>query len=325
MNTKPSIQEISDEDKEFLRFIVKPSIAVFSFSAIVVAFYIFWFWKRPISQETESWGQFGDYIGGLINPFVGIVTVVLVIYSIRMQRRELKASLAEMKYANTSAEKMRFEQTLFSWLSSYHELLREIKTGNYQGRQALVNIFHCNLSMRNQLIKQKNPVNKKDDVINGCILWGFKNWKAGETCDDELGNLGFLVSARKSVLEKYEEFYKNNRSNLKFFLNPLQKMFQWIDSSEVLTEDEKNHYFTIVLSQISWSELALIFYYCLGAEGKNFSIIANKYSIFESLYDDRDLLVKILKEEIINKLLKDTILNESAFNKFRGDKEKSYN
>lgn len=39
-------------------------------SFIVFALYKYWtiFGALPVSQSVEKWGQFGDYIGGVLNP-----------------------------------------------------------------------------------------------------------------------------------------------------------------------------------------------------------------------------------------------------------------
>lgn len=38
--------------------------------------------------DPDSWGQFGDFLGGLLNPLVGIITVLLVLETLRITRRE---------------------------------------------------------------------------------------------------------------------------------------------------------------------------------------------------------------------------------------------
>lgn len=46
-----------------------------------------WQW---ISSATGTWGEFGDFVGGTINPFIGLVTVVLLVHSIRLTISALK-------------------------------------------------------------------------------------------------------------------------------------------------------------------------------------------------------------------------------------------
>lgn len=52
--------------------------------------YVGFFWveqQRPFGGP-ESWGAFGDYFGGLVNPLVGIVTVLLVVRTLQTTRME---------------------------------------------------------------------------------------------------------------------------------------------------------------------------------------------------------------------------------------------
>lgn len=46
-----------------------------------------WQW---FSDATGTWGEFGDFIGGTINPFIGLLTVILLVRSIRLTTDALK-------------------------------------------------------------------------------------------------------------------------------------------------------------------------------------------------------------------------------------------
>lgn len=59
------------------------------FVAAVVAVFAYGFTFRNLSiGDPAAWGQFGDYFGGVINPIVGMITVVLVIITLSTTRRE---------------------------------------------------------------------------------------------------------------------------------------------------------------------------------------------------------------------------------------------
>ena len=82
----------------------------------VIAVFIWAFSAQPISLDSERWAQFGDYLGGIINPVVGLATVILVLINIKIQRLELQASLAQLKISNAHTARQSFEQSLFAWL-----------------------------------------------------------------------------------------------------------------------------------------------------------------------------------------------------------------
>ena len=42
------------------------------------------------SSDNDVWGQFGDYLGGSLNPVFGLLTLLVLLYNTRMQQREIK-------------------------------------------------------------------------------------------------------------------------------------------------------------------------------------------------------------------------------------------
>jgi hypothetical protein len=73
----------------------------------VVAAYGVWFWlvhSRPVSSAPDSWGQFGDFVGGLLNPLVAYAAFYWLTRSVRLQKEELhetRLALAEASRAQT--------------------------------------------------------------------------------------------------------------------------------------------------------------------------------------------------------------------------------
>ena len=59
--------------------------ATFSVSA---AFYVFFRGHR--AGNPEDWARFGEYFGGMLNPLIGIITVFLVVLTLRMTREEAR-------------------------------------------------------------------------------------------------------------------------------------------------------------------------------------------------------------------------------------------
>lgn len=50
-----------------------------------------------LSADREHWGQFGDYIGGLLNPTFSLLAFGALLWSIKIQERSLNASAEELK------------------------------------------------------------------------------------------------------------------------------------------------------------------------------------------------------------------------------------
>ncbi|WP_152625208.1 hypothetical protein [Cellvibrio sp. OA-2007] len=76
-------------------------IAILMF-IVSMGFYLYNFWGPNLSPDTAEWGQFGDYLGGIINPIVGLITITLLTVSLRQTRRELNLIIEQ----NTTSQKI---------------------------------------------------------------------------------------------------------------------------------------------------------------------------------------------------------------------------
>ncbi|EFB71504.1 hypothetical protein PROVRUST_07244 [Providencia rustigianii DSM 4541] len=120
---------------------------------ILFALYKYWtnFGTLPISQSVEKWGQFGDYIGGVLNPGLSFLSIILVCFTL----------YTTSKQSMTQS----FESVLFELLRYHKEHLSNIKTfydnTSYKGVDALewyiteVKFNFLNLSNDEALIKER--------------------------------------------------------------------------------------------------------------------------------------------------------------------------
>lgn len=58
-----------------------------------------------LSEKQEIWGQFGDFLGGTLNPIFGFLTLFAIMLSIVIQNRELHNSSEELKKSAEAAQK----------------------------------------------------------------------------------------------------------------------------------------------------------------------------------------------------------------------------
>ena len=85
--------------------------------ALLIAFssYIFQFHvilDLPFSKDQAVWGQLGDFIGGLLNPIFGFISIILLIQSLRLQN-ESNRKLIEQIDDNKRNEKLKSFENLF--------------------------------------------------------------------------------------------------------------------------------------------------------------------------------------------------------------------
>jgi len=62
-----------------------------------------------LSPKQETWGQFGDYVGGLLNPLVGFFTVALLLLSLHLQNQLLKGTREQLAVSRQELELTRKE------------------------------------------------------------------------------------------------------------------------------------------------------------------------------------------------------------------------
>lgn len=274
----------SYSDEEFADKIVKVGAVAAIFALSVVVFYLGWFNKHKVSNDPSDWGAFGDFIGGLVNPVVGLATVILVIFSISIQRRELRASLQEMKHANEAATRMNFEQSLFTWLGNYQSLLTSIKVGDRQGRQVLQWLYENHLSPKVTIGLLELPTEIRETARKSPNQAYLQIDVPGHQGLKQVGEFFF-----RAVL-KYQSMFLSYRSDFDAPIRTLYRLIRWIDQNP-LTTAEKWHYCALVRSQLSWVELVFLFYNGLILEGEKFAEYANKYALFDNLVKDDFLLL----------------------------------
>lgn len=94
----------------------------------VLVTYLWNFGSRPLSSSVEKWGQFGDYIGGVLNPSLAFISVVLVCMTLYSTSKQSSVQS--------------FESILFELLRFHKDNLSGIKVeyseeNKYTGRDAL--------------------------------------------------------------------------------------------------------------------------------------------------------------------------------------------
>ncbi len=243
---------------------------VFAFLFLASAFGLYFFNFHGELADQETWGQFGDFVGGVLNPLFGFLAFLLLLATLFLQNRELQLSTHELAKSaealniqNETLSKQNFENTFFQMLRRISELVSqatrkqqvlgytvEARTAN--GREAFETMFKADLrNIYNQLALSSDPV------------------------------------ARVELA--YQKFYSERRGELGHYFRSLYHLFTFIDRSD-LSEHDKSIYANIVRAQLSTYELCLLFYNGVWGEGKaGFKPLVEKYGILKHL-DPRDLL-----------------------------------
>lgn len=72
--------------------------------AAVLGFYFVKFWGTPFGKP-DAFGQFGDYVGGIMNPIVAIFALWMLVRQLHLTSKELAMSRAEMAASSAALER----------------------------------------------------------------------------------------------------------------------------------------------------------------------------------------------------------------------------
>lgn len=83
------------------------------------------------SRSNETWGQFGDYIGGSLNPIFGLITLLVILFNTRIQRKEIERN-KEMMLAHSNMLNRQLELMEQKAVEEFtFQLLEEVRTDEY--------------------------------------------------------------------------------------------------------------------------------------------------------------------------------------------------
>jgi hypothetical protein len=168
-------------------------------AAYVTTFYrIFGF---QLSGDTAVWGQFGDYIGGTLNPILSFISIILLIKSVSLQN-EANESLRDELTNSEKTERFRsFNSLFFSMIESQRVLLRELTIGfgvgpipvREKGAAAIIRleneieILQANQATKQDISEYIENLDKNDQIFGVLRAFYITVKMICEKLDDTLG------------------------------------------------------------------------------------------------------------------------------------------
>lgn len=241
-------------DKETFDKLSKYLIAI----AVIILLFSFFtpylFTKSGFIDFSKT-GNIGDTIGGIMNPFIGIVSIIVMFLAFYMQ-------FNANRIVQTQFERSQFENLFFEMLKTHKDNSNNISNshkesleGNGFGEeQARIEWLETRkkgfdfliekLNVKYDELKTKNPNNDKFDNFAGAyeIVW-----------EDSFGHyfrhLYLMVKFTVSKTEKLLN-YEDKRNYLRILrasLSTYEQVFlyyNWLSKYGRKWEDNKNHFFT---------------------------------------------------------------------------------
>ena len=101
---------------------------------IVLGLYIAYFKNLSVTNDSATWGTFGDYLGGTLNPIISFLVLIGLLYTIHQQAQEMQATREELKQAAEQQHRQadifnlqQFESTFFSLLEQHNKVVERIE------------------------------------------------------------------------------------------------------------------------------------------------------------------------------------------------------
>ena len=266
-----------EESKSQLKFWIVVAII-----GVIALWGLSWWGINKFIDEPINQGTFGDMFGAVNALFSGlafaglIATLLYQKNELKLQREELELTREELQgqrkefeEQNKTMKRQRFENTFFNMLSLQQEIVANL---SYDEVEKIIN---------------GNPF--KPEIKH--ILYN------GRTIFHEL-YLNLIVSTihnksycgiKQAIIVHGLEIYSNIPSTTRFdhYFRHLYRIYKYVDSSDLIADEERYNYACIIRSQLSDYELVMLFYNCLTENGREkFKPLIEKYTTFNNLRDE---------------------------------------
>lgn len=238
-----------------LWMIVVASVAT---TLVVVGVYVAQF-RGSLSEQPEAWGQFGDYVGGVLNPVLSFLALIALLLTIVLQSRGLRASQKELKNSTTEL------RNSASALRAQNESLR---------KQTYETAFF-------QLLRFHN------DIVNGIDIRGHSADASATTLGRDCFKVFFQRFQRAAekrpadFVAAYNLFFAQHQADLGHYFRHLYHIVRFVHTSGV---DDPTRYTSLVRAQLSTYELLLLFYNCVSPQGEEkFKPLVEQYAFLKNV------------------------------------------
>lgn len=249
-----------------------------------------------VSNDPDKWGVFGDYLGGTLNPVFGFLTIIALVLTLILQSNELRMSREELELSreelsksavalagqNKVIDKQSFEQTFFSWLDTYGEVLvsieHNINQESKRGGAALMHWWNYALSWKTSPIRRNRELNLPERY--------------------ELIQPNKITDISMEARGRWEALYKEHEYQLDNLFRVLYRLILWIHSQDDnrISPAQKWLYVSIVRARLSWIEMVYLFYNAQTKQGEKFKALIEQYALFDNLNFDSDNALKAVRE-----------------------------
>ncbi|MCG3657247.1 putative phage abortive infection protein [Aliarcobacter butzleri] len=277
------------------------SFGLFALFCIVSVFvyYKYIFFDFKIDSNVEHFGQFGDFIGGTLNPILAFLSFMALLYTIKIQMDELKLSREELEATREELKESRIaqqEQSESLKLQNKATTIQMFENTFFQ----LINLF---IGIRNEFELEIEI--KEDSSFSGKYKYKIIDLNETFTVSKPLEKLLFqgykvievffkMLIKHKFEYDKFNDIYERYTGT---YFGQIYQILKFIDDSYKEKKIENSQrYVNIFRAQFTKDELKFLFYHCLGSIGKRrFKKLVEDYEFFEHIILNEDIEKQLLE------------------------------
>ena len=197
--------------------------------------------------DNEVWGQFGDFIGGIVGTLISYISVRLLVRNLREQMKSNQQQ-AESNSQNAKVFELQQFNEMFKLLfNQYQDTISNYRYGgDLTGQKAIAAIA-------------------KDIMLHGGTING-----------------GTYQERESKALSIYDSFYVNYHDVAPVHFRIIYRIFQLIDEAEI-SDTQRRDVAKIMRCQLSEEELFLLRYNCKSPYGVKMRLYLNRYNLQKHL------------------------------------------
>lgn len=273
--------------ERFFKYFLFPVIAIVALA--LVGAYLANFDYRTFSTSHDHWGQFSDYLGGLLNPTISFFTLLVAYQVWKLQKREMSETKKAIEEQAQTLEQQRAEQRFFDMLTLYRNALDGIentksqRTGFHQ--EALLTKKGV-AAIRMMLAGNSELDEGSWDVLNAFSIDGASGSRSHD----------LVMRHWDRVSHQFDHYFR--------------LCYKILFQAKSLLGSEETRYIELFRAQLSQEELKLIsFHLLLDDKYRTMRKLANQYGLLKYLpigalrnYVEQQISLEVLGKKFSNDL-----------------------
>lgn len=258
MNPEPDASNPARTSRPTVYIVIAVLITI---SVLAAYFYRF---HGNLSSKPEEWGQFGDYIGGVLNPIFGLGGFIALLFTFFHQRDQLEATTRHVKAQAGTAKLQAFESTFFQLLTLYRDVTKDLR-------------------ITRPFAAIDNPNSPGELEGRECLRFLHKELLARFLSPVERGDIP--GPTREAVRMQYKKFYEEYGHLVGHYFRTIYNLVKFVSRAE-LTPDAKKIYTNLLRAQLSKYELGLLAYNCASEFGdRQLAPLVEEFDLLKHLED----------------------------------------